>query len=234
MLARVMPASVPRAATIDLDWHVVAFTFAVSVVAGLLFGATPALTVARTGESARLKDASRSATSGLGRVRLRGLLVVSEVALSMVLLVGAGLLVRSLIALRSVAPGFDVQHVLTGRSRSPPARIRTGHRSRVSSSAQWMSSRHCRGKRGRRRYRAFTQFARPAAFHREGSFCSLSARRQLYGAGRLLSGRRHNRPPRPSVRFPRSSRIGTGAWSLMKPWLASTFLAKMPSDNKSS
>jgi predicted permease len=119
MLANVIPASVPRAATIDLDWHVVAFTAAVSVLAGLLFGAMPALTAARTGESARLKDASRSATSGLGRVRLRGLLVVSEVALSMVLLVGAGLLVRSLIAMRSIAPGFDVQHVLTGRVALP-------------------------------------------------------------------------------------------------------------------
>jgi predicted permease len=119
LLARVIPASVPRAATINLDWHVVAFTIAVSVLAGLLFGAMPALAAARPGESARLKNASRSATSGLGRVRLRGLLVVSEVALSLVLLVGAGLLVRSLIALRSVAPGFDVQHVLTGRVALP-------------------------------------------------------------------------------------------------------------------
>jgi predicted permease len=119
LLARVIPASVPRAATIDLDWRVVAFTAAVSVLAGLLFGAMPALTAAQTGESARLKDVSRSTTSGLGRARLRGLLVVSEVALSLVLLVGAGLLVRSLIALRSVDPGFDVQHVLTAQVALP-------------------------------------------------------------------------------------------------------------------
>jgi putative ABC transport system permease protein len=126
VLARVIPASVPRAATIDLDWHVVAFTAIVSVLAGLLFGAMPALMAARTGESARLKDVSRSATSGLGRVRLRGLLVVSEVALSLVLLVGAGLLVRSLIALRSVDPGFDVQHVLTAQIALPPAAYKDG------------------------------------------------------------------------------------------------------------
>jgi putative ABC transport system permease protein len=119
ILARVIPSSVPRAAAIDLDWHVVAFTAIVSVLAGILFGAMPALTAARTGDSARLKDVSRSATSGLGRVRLRSLLVVSEVALSLVLLVGAGLLVRSLIALRAVAPGFDVQHVLTARVALP-------------------------------------------------------------------------------------------------------------------
>jgi len=119
MLARVIPASVPRAATINLDWHVVAFSAAVSVLAGLLFGAMPALTAARTGESARLKDVSRSATSGLGRVRLRSLLVVSEVALSLVLLVGAGLLVRSLVALHAVDPGFDVQHLLTAQVTLP-------------------------------------------------------------------------------------------------------------------
>ncbi len=124
MLARVIPASVPRAATIDLDWRVVAFTAAVSVLAGLLFGAMPALTAARTGEAAQLKDVSRGATSGLGRVRLRGLLVVSEVALSLVLLVGAGLLVRSLIALRAVDPGFDVQHVLTAQVALPATAYR--------------------------------------------------------------------------------------------------------------
>ncbi|MBV9768181.1 MAG: ABC transporter permease [Bryobacterales bacterium] len=113
MLGRVIPASVPRAATIDTDWHVVAFTAIVSVLAGLLFGTIPAVMAGRTDESARLKNASQSATAGLGRMRLRALLVMSEVALSLVLLVGAGLLVRSLVALRSVDPGFDVQHILT-------------------------------------------------------------------------------------------------------------------------
>jgi predicted permease len=119
LLSRLIPASVPRASTIDVDWHVAAFTAAVSVVAGLLFGAMPAIVAARTGQSDRLKDASRSATAGPGRVRFRNLLVVSEVALSLMLFVGAGLLVRSLLALRSVNPGFDVQHVLTARVTLP-------------------------------------------------------------------------------------------------------------------
>ena len=119
LLWRMIPASVPRAATIDIDWHVAAFTATVSVMAALLFGTMPALVGARTGQSARLKDASRSTTGGRGRVRFRNLLVVSEVALSLMLLVGGGLLIRSLIALHNVNPGFDAQHVLTARITLP-------------------------------------------------------------------------------------------------------------------
>jgi putative ABC transport system permease protein len=119
LLGKVIPASVPRAATIGLDWRVVAFTTTVSLLAGLLFGAIPAFMAARTGESARLKDVSRGTTSSLVRARFRSLLVVSEVSLSLVLLVGAGLLTRTLIALRAVKPGFDVQHVLTARVALP-------------------------------------------------------------------------------------------------------------------
>lgn len=119
LFSRVIPASVPRSATIDIDWHVAAFTAAVSLMAALLFGAMPALMAARTGHATRLKDASRSATTGFGRVRFRNLLVVGEVAFSLILLVGAVLLVRSLVALHSVNPGFDVQHVLTARVTLP-------------------------------------------------------------------------------------------------------------------
>ncbi len=118
-LARVMPASIPRVSTIALDWHVVAFTTAVSVLSGLLFGTMPALSAV-----ARLKGAVRGATQNVAHARLRGLLVVSEVALSLVLLVGAGLLVRSLVALRSVDPGFDVQHILTARVTLPASAYR--------------------------------------------------------------------------------------------------------------
>jgi predicted permease len=119
LFSRVIPASVPRSASIDIDWNVTAFTGAVSLVAALLFGAMPAVMAARTGEATRLKDASRSATTGFGRARFRKLLVVGEVAFSLMLLVGGVLLVRSLIALHSVNPGFDVQHVLTARITLP-------------------------------------------------------------------------------------------------------------------
>lgn len=111
LMERVIPDSVPRAATIDIDWHVIAFTAVVSLLVGLVFGGMPALVAARAGQAAQLKDASRGTTAGISRVRFRDLLVVTEVALSLMLLVGAGLLARSLIALNAVNPGFDAQHV---------------------------------------------------------------------------------------------------------------------------
>ncbi len=119
LLAMVIPHSVPRAATIDLDWRVVAFTAAISVLAGLFFGTLPAFLAARSSESARLRSSGRGTTASRSQGRLRGFLVVCEVALSMILLVGAGLLVRTLVVLRSVDPGFDIEHVLTARISLP-------------------------------------------------------------------------------------------------------------------
>ncbi len=119
LLATVIPASVPRAASISLDWRVAAFTAAISLFAGLFFGVLPAFVAVRSSESARLRGAGRGATANRSRARLRDLLVVSEVALSMILLVGAGLLVRTILALHSVNPGFDTEHVLTARISLP-------------------------------------------------------------------------------------------------------------------
>ena len=119
LLARAIPATVPRAGAINLDWRVVTFTAALSILAGLLFGAIPALAGMRSNEAGLLRGATRGSTAGRGHTRLRGLLVVSEIALSMVLLVGAGLLVRSLVALHAVNPGFDIEHVLTARVSLP-------------------------------------------------------------------------------------------------------------------
>jgi putative ABC transport system permease protein len=117
LLARVMPVSVPRASAIGLDWRVAGFTAAVALFAGLIFGTAPALVAAHSTGSGRWKV--RGASVSHSRARLRGFLVVSEVALSMVLLVGAGLLARSLAALSSVRPGFHLEHVLTGRVALP-------------------------------------------------------------------------------------------------------------------
>jgi putative ABC transport system permease protein len=122
LLVRFIPSSLPRAASIGLDWRVVAFTAATAVLTGLLFGIIPAVAGTRVSESARLKEAGRGATPA--RNRIRGLLVVSEVALSFVLLVGAGLLARSLLALRAVNPGFDVEHLLSAQVALPAADYR--------------------------------------------------------------------------------------------------------------
>jgi predicted permease len=110
-------ASVPRLAEIALDGRVLLFTLGVSLVSGVLFGMAPAFRLSRLDVHGSLKDVGRG-SSGTGAVwgrgqRLRRLLVVAELALSVMLLVGAGLLVRSFVRLQSVSPGFDAARALT-------------------------------------------------------------------------------------------------------------------------
>jgi putative ABC transport system permease protein len=109
--------SIPRLADVGIDGRVLLFTLLLSVFSGILFGLAPALRVSRIDLNSTLKDASRgsagtSAVWGRGN-NLRRLLVISELALSVVLLIGAGLLIRSFARLQSVAPGFNPQNVLT-------------------------------------------------------------------------------------------------------------------------
>jgi predicted permease len=109
--------SVPRIDAIGLDWQVLAYTAAISIAAGLLFGLVPAWRVARLDLMPHLKDAARGA-SGTGSLWRRGqglrrLLVVAELGLAMVLLVGAALVVRSVTRLAAVPPGFDPAGTLT-------------------------------------------------------------------------------------------------------------------------
>jgi predicted permease len=101
----------PRVAEVRLDWRVLVFALAASVLTGLLFGAAPAWQARKTDVNASLKKSAGRGASARGR--LRGALVVTEVALSLVLLVGAGLLVRTFTNLLAVAPGFDPRGVLT-------------------------------------------------------------------------------------------------------------------------
>jgi len=105
-------ASLPAMHGIGIDAWVLAFTLGVSVVTGLLFGLAPAFQVSRTDVNAALKQESRGDTGG-HRHRLRHLLVVSEVALALVLLIGAGLLIKSFSRLNEVDPGFRTEGVLT-------------------------------------------------------------------------------------------------------------------------
>jgi predicted permease len=112
------PGNIPRIDAIGLDGNVLAFTFAVSVVTGILFGLTPALRAARVDLNSVLKTGGRNTQGegGLGsRRRLRSLLVAGEVAISLMLLVGAGLLIRSFVRLQNVSPGFDPDGVVSMR-----------------------------------------------------------------------------------------------------------------------
>ena len=115
----VNPGNIPRLEAIALDGTVLAFTFAVSIVTGLLFGLVPAVRAARVDLNSSLKAGGRNAQGeggfGSARPRLRGLLVVAEVAISLMLLVGAGLLLRSFVRLQSVSPGFQPEGVVSMR-----------------------------------------------------------------------------------------------------------------------
>jgi putative ABC transport system permease protein len=122
VLASMAQDSLPRAAEIQTSAYVLLFTFAVSMVAGTLFGLAPALQISRPDLNSDLRSEGRGSTSGRRRHALRNLLVVSQVALALVLLIGAGLLIRNFVQLRSAAPGFDPQHLLSMKISLPPAR----------------------------------------------------------------------------------------------------------------
>jgi len=116
-LLAVNPGNIPRigpnGAEVALDWTVMGFTLLLSVLTGVLFGLVPAMQAARTDLNAPLKETSARAGSSLRQNKARGLLVIAEMALAIVLLVGAGLLIRTFTALHSVTPGFDAHNVLT-------------------------------------------------------------------------------------------------------------------------
>jgi len=113
LLLATSPFDIPRLKEVGLDMKVLAFTAGVSVLTGLIFGLAPALQASRADLQDALKEGGRSAAGGAVRNRVRALLVVTEVALSLVLLVGAGLLGKSFLLLSEVHPGFDPEHVLT-------------------------------------------------------------------------------------------------------------------------
>ncbi|HVT96379.1 MAG TPA: ABC transporter permease [Acidobacteriaceae bacterium] len=111
------PGNIPRLDEIGINGTVLAFTFGLSLATGVLFGLAPIWRVLRLDANASLKAGGRSGQGDGGlylkRHRLRGLLVVSEIALSLILLVGAGLLIRSFVRLQKVPPGFTTDHVVT-------------------------------------------------------------------------------------------------------------------------
>ena len=145
LFARTNPGDIPRLNEVAVDPRVLVFAFVASLLTGALFGILPALQAARADVNDTLKEGAGSVTTGRRGRRTRGALVVAEIALALVLLVGAGLLFRSLLELVSVDPGFDTEQLATCRCRSAGrTQTRSGSRSSTSS---LRGSRRCRGPR---------------------------------------------------------------------------------------
>jgi putative ABC transport system permease protein len=111
--------TVPRLREVDLDLSVLAMTFGVAVATGIVFGLVPALVSAKPELTEALKEGGRGSTEGAHHNRLRNSLIVAETVLALVLLIGAGLLVKSFIQLQNVSPGFNPHNVLTAEISLP-------------------------------------------------------------------------------------------------------------------
>ena len=105
--------NLPPGISIGIDWRVLAFIIAVSVLTGVVFGLFPALQLSRTDMNSALRDEGRGSSASHGRVQVKSLLVIGQVAFSLLLLIGAGLLVHSFSRLLRIDPGFDSRNVLT-------------------------------------------------------------------------------------------------------------------------
>jgi putative ABC transport system permease protein len=117
-LVRIMPVDIPRLNTIGLDGRLLGFALLISLLAGILFGLAPVLQASKVDLTESLKKSGRG-TGGEDKGRLRATLAVSEIALAVVLLLGAGLLLQSFFRLTRIDPGFNPQHVLTFQLDAP-------------------------------------------------------------------------------------------------------------------
>ena len=151
-LLAVSPAGLPRigenGAAVGVDWRVLGFTLAVSLLTGILFGLFPAFSASRTDLNSSLKESSNRAGTGFRQGKARSLLVISEVSLALVLLVGAALLIRTFIALRAVDPGFDAHNVLTMEMSLTGDRYEKTA-ARCATLARWPRAAQCHPRRGR-------------------------------------------------------------------------------------
>jgi len=114
-LARFVPANVPRLNSIGIDWMVLAFALLISVLTGLIFGLAPALHSAKLALASAIREGARGSGYSTKTGRLRDVLIVSELAFAVMLMVGAGLLLRTLRDLLREDPGFNPQHVVTAK-----------------------------------------------------------------------------------------------------------------------
>jgi putative ABC transport system permease protein len=125
-LLAISPAQVPRAAEIDLDWRIVLFAFAVSLLTGLLLSLVAAFPASRVQLAQALNQGGVRTGGGLGARRFRGFLVVFEMAAAIVLLLAAGLVIKNFLALQRTDPGFDPSGLLTASIALPEARYGEG------------------------------------------------------------------------------------------------------------
>lgn len=119
---KIAPGTLPQLANAPMDARVLLFTVAIAVITTVLFGLSPALTSTDIKLADALKEGGRSATAGIGRRRLRAALVVGEVALTLMLMIGAGLLTRSIARLQAQDIGMRTDHLIRGHMYVPPAR----------------------------------------------------------------------------------------------------------------
>ncbi len=121
-LISLLPKDVPRITGLAPDWRVLLFTFGAAIVTGVLCGLAPALASAKVDLSCAIKEGGRSTHGGALSGRLRSALVIGEIAVTLILLTGAGLLVKSLIRLQQVKPGFETSNILTAQMALPGSR----------------------------------------------------------------------------------------------------------------
>ncbi|HJQ25183.1 MAG TPA: ABC transporter permease [Blastocatellia bacterium] len=116
------PSQLPRLQAVKVDWQILGFTLALTLLTGLLFGLVPAWQGAKLNLNELLKEGGRGGSGGARQRRLRNVLVAAEVALALVLMIGAGLLLRSFVKLQQIDPGFKPDGVLTMKLALPYAR----------------------------------------------------------------------------------------------------------------
>jgi len=126
MLLAINPPNIPRLNEINIDGRVLGFTLVVSILTGIIFGLIPALQATKPDLNETLKsEGARGSTGGVQKQLVRSLLVISEVALTVILLIGAGLMIKSFLTLQKIQPGFNPDNVLTVQVNLPSSKYPT-------------------------------------------------------------------------------------------------------------